>query len=488
VSVRTGQAYRKSLCDGREVWIRGERVADVTTHPALARVVDSVATLYDMQCASGSADDLTFVVPETGDRSALSFRPPRTQADLVRRRRAVKLIADATVGLMGRSPDFLNIAVTAFGSAAPFFADTDPRFGRNIQRYYEYCRDHDLFLSHATINPQLDRSRSSAEQADPFAHLRIVAETGDGVVVRGTKMIGTLTPVADELLVFPLPRYASGDEPYTVAFGIPIDTPGLRLVCREPFGEGMRDLFDHPLSAFDEMDATCVFDNVVVPWERVFFYGDVDKANRLYDATTARQHTGHHGLTRAVAKAELLVGVALALAQSARTDSFLHVQEMLGEVIGFVELAQGAVLRAEEGARLSEWGTMTPAAGPIHAMRYHFPRMAARMVEVIQILGGGSLLSTPCRADLDSAIGATAAAPFHGAYGLDATQRIHLLKLAWDACGDASGQRQQLYERYHSGDPVRLAAIQYATYDKAPFQRAVAVALRPNGSLPGEPG
>jgi 4-hydroxyphenylacetate 3-monooxygenase oxygenase component len=488
VSVRTGQAYRKGLQDGREIWVRGERVADVTTHPALARTVESVAALYDLQCATATADDLTFVVPQTGDRAALSFLAPRTRDDLVRRRRGVKLAADKSVGLIGRSPDFLNIAVTAFAAAADFFADSDPRFGRHIQRYYEYCRDNDVFLSHATINPQTDRSRSSGEQAEPFAHLRIVRETDDGVLVRGTKMIGTLAPIADELLVFPLPRYAPGDEPYTVAFGIPLDTEGLRLVCREPFGEGERDLFDHPLSAFDEIDATCVFDDVLVPWDRVFFYGDVEKANRLYDATTARQHTGHHGITRGVAKAELMVGIALALAQSASTDAFLHVQEMLGEIIGLVELAQGAVLRAEEGARLSPWGTMTPAAGPIHAMRYHFPRMTARMAEVIQILGGGSLLSTPCRADLDSAIREIALAPFRGAHGLDAEQRIQLLKLAWDACGDAFGQRQLLYERYHSGDPVRLAATQYATYDKAPFQRAVATALRSDRSATGEAG
>lgn len=479
MTIRTGQQYVTGLSDGRQVWLAGERVLDVTKHPALAGPVASVAALYDLQHAPEWTDVLTNRDKTTGERTAVACYSPCTGSELRRRREAFKATADATFGMMGRSPDFVNTAVTTFAAAADYFGQVDPSFADNIRRYHEYCQRHDLFLAHATINPPTDRSKNSAEQSNAATHLRIVKETADGLVVRGAKMIGTMVPIADELLVFPLPRYQPGDEPYTAAFAIQTNTPGFQIVCREPFGgSGGRDAFDHPLAAYDEMDATCVFDNVVVPWERVFFRGDVELANRLYDATTARHHTGHQGVIRGLAKAELLVGIAIMLAESAKTTAFLHVQEMLGEIIGLLELARGAVLLCEEQASVSCWNMMTPHIAPIQALRYHFPRICARLVEVIQILGGGSLLCTPTLADLEAADAPKMTQFFQVAGLASARDRIQLLKLAWDASGDAFGQRQLQYERYHSGDPVRLAAQQYLSYDAVPLRDTVARALR----------
>jgi 4-hydroxyphenylacetate 3-monooxygenase/anthranilate 3-monooxygenase (FAD)/4-hydroxyphenylacetate 3-monooxygenase len=460
------------------VWLAGERVSDVAKHPVFAGPVNSIASLYDLQNDPQWTETLTREDVELGERVPISLCSPETTAELTARGAAFKVAADATFGLMGRSPDFINVAVAAFASAAQYFGDVEPRFADNIRAYHSWCRRNDLFLAHATINPQTDRSKSSAAQGDATAHLAIVDETAQGLVVHGAKMIGTLVPIADELLVFPLPGYRPGDEAYTAAFAIPINTPGLHIVCREPFGgPNGRHPFDHPLARYDEMDATCVFDNVVIPWERVFFRGSVELANALYDATTARHHTGHQGVTRGLAKAELLVGIAIELAESAKTSTFLHVQEMLGEAIGLLELARGAVRRAEEQATVSRWGTVTPYIPAIQALRYHFPRACSRLVEIIQILGGGSLLSTPGLADLEAGDGPDVRRFFHSVGSPSGRARIHLLKLAWDATGDAFGQRQLQYERYHSGDPVRLAASQYLTYDTGSVKEKVTRAL-----------
>ncbi|MGW3352679.1 4-hydroxyphenylacetate 3-hydroxylase family protein [Nonomuraea rubra] len=478
MSSRTGQQYMDRLRDGRRVWLAGERVADVTKHSVFAASVKTIAWLYDLQHDSGQIETLTRADEESEERMGLAFVPPRSREQLVRRRHAFKAVADATCGLMGRSPDFLNTAVTAFAQAAEYFGQVDPRFAGNITRYYEYCRRNDLFLSHATINPATDRSRGSSEQSTPATHLRIIGESAEGPVVRGAKMIGTLVPTADELIVFPLPGYRAGDEPYTAAFAIPVDTEGLHVVCREPFGglDG-KDAIGHPLARFDEMDATVIFDDVVVPWDRLFFRGDVRLANKLYDATTARHHTGHHGVVRGLAKAELLVGIAIRLAESAGTSSFLHVQEMLGESIGLLELARGAVLLAEERATMSRWGTLTPDISPIQALRYHYPRFCGRLIEVIQLLGGGSLLAAPHLADLEPLNGPDIAPYFRGAGSTSAVDRVRLLKLAWDVGGDSFGQRQLQYERYHAGDPVRLAAQHYLAYDAVDLRAAVDRAL-----------
>ncbi|MFE9581500.1 4-hydroxyphenylacetate 3-hydroxylase family protein [Nocardia sp. NPDC006044] len=478
--IRTGADYLRGLRDGREVWLAGHRVPDVLAEPALAGVAHSVAQLYDLQHDPALQDVL--VDQEDGQLVPVSLAAPRDAHALRRRGAAFRATAEATFGLLGRSPDFVNTAVTAFASADAFFASVDPRFGRNIRAFHAQCRASDLFLSHATINPPADRGRSSNDQDDPYIHLRIVRETSEGVVVRGAKLIGTLVPIADEIVVFPLPKYHPGDEAYTVAFSIPVGTPGVRIVCREPFVSDPGRRVSNPLGAYDEMDATCIFDDVTVPWDRVFFYGDVDAANRLYDVTTARHHTGQHGIVRGAAKAELLVGIAIALAEMSGTNAFLHVQEMLGEVLGSLELAKAGVLAAEANAAPSAWGTHTPAIEPIMALRYHFPKLTARMIEVIQILGGGSLLGTPAEEDLRSELW-PAIEPFFRGRGVSGEERVRLLKLAWDATGSAFGQRQMQYERYHSGDPVRLAAAQYFGYDTTSLLDGVGRALNPRPVL-----
>lgn len=471
--IRTGAQYIERLKTERDVWIDGMRVSDVTTYPAFVRPIASIANLYDMQDQQEWRTLLTYPSPETGAPVGISFLQPATYDDLSKRRRGIKAWADATFGLMGRSPDFLNTAVMAFASAKDFFAQADKRFANNVVEYYKLCRDNDLFLAHAVINPQVDRSKAPSEQEDPFAYLRIVRKTEDGLIVRGAKMIGTLAPIADELLVFPLPGLRPGDEPYALAFSIPVSTPGLRLICREPFDRGERSLFDHPLSSrFEEMDAACIFDDVLVPWERVFLFEDIELANILFDATYGRHHTGHQGIIRGLAKAELLTGIAIKLAEVARTDTYLHVQEMLGELLGYLELVEGAIQLAERKAGIGNWGTIYPAIEPILALRYHFPKMYKRMVEVVQILGAGSLLSSPVEKDFHALISEDIQRYFRGS-NTDAHHRVQLLKLAWDATGDSFGQRQVLYERYHAGDPVRLAATQYSAYDKSSLERVV---------------
>ena len=463
------------------MWLNGAKVADVTEHPVLSGPVATLAELYDLRSDAEAQPLLTREID--GERVPWSLVSPLTTAELRARGRAFRVAADQTFGMMGRSPEFVNALITAFASAADYFGELDPRFARNIREYHRWCVREDKFIAHASINPQTNRSTGSARQEDPNVHLAVVDRDHDGIVVHGAKMIGTLLPLADELLVFPMPGYRPGDEDYAMAFAIPMNTKGVSIVCREPFGSAAgRDPFDPPLARYDEMDATVIFDNVRVPWDRVFLDGSVAKANRLYLDTTAQSHTGHQGVIRGLAKAELLCGVAVELAESVRTTAFLHVQEMLGEILSLLEIYRGAVLRTEEAATPSKWGTMTPPIDTVRAIRYHFPRACARMVEIIQILGGGSLLSAPTQADLAAPGGPDVTRFFSTAGMASARDRIHLLKLAWDVSGDGFGQRQTLYERNLGSDPVRLAATQYATYDttevKAAVRRALEVSRR----------
>jgi anthranilate 3-monooxygenase (FAD) / 4-hydroxyphenylacetate 3-monooxygenase len=467
MTVRTGAQYMERLQKTpREVWLGGERVEDVTTHPALRASIQQLARLYDMQHDPAFADILT--APGPNGPVGRSFTVPETYDDLLRRRHAYRVWAEATLGLLGRTPDFLNTTLMAFSEEPGVFAALGDRFADNVQRYYEYVRDNDLFLTHALVTPQTDRSRASSEQADEFLHLGVAGETADGLLVRGARMLATLAPMADELLIYSLPGMRPGDEKHALAFAIPIETPGLRLISREPFDDGNRNRFDHPLSSrFEEADCLVVFDDVLIPWDRVFLHGNVELANKVYTDTNVRQHTAHQTGVRGLVKMQFIVGVAMKLAQTVKIDGFMHVQQKLGELVAATETCRALIRAAEVDFEVSSSGrSIRPGFLPLQTLRMHLATWYPKAAEVLQTLGAGGLLMMPSAADFASDISGDIARYYQGAGGLAATDRIRLYKLAWDLCGDAFGQRAVQYERYYAGDPVRLYAMNYVTYDK----------------------
>ena len=205
MGARTGAEYLQGLRDHpREVWIHGERVlGDITEHPAFHNITRSIAALYDMQHDPALRDDMTYVSPTSGERVGLSFIQPKTRDDLQRRTAMMKHWSDYSGGMIGRSPDYLNAGLAAFAAASRFFAEADPRYGTNIQNYYEYVRENDLCLTHTLITPQVNRAVGSSQQADPYIVARVVKETDAGLVIRGARMLATLGPISDEIEVFP---------------------------------------------------------------------------------------------------------------------------------------------------------------------------------------------------------------------------------------------------------------------------------------------
>jgi 4-hydroxyphenylacetate 3-monooxygenase oxygenase component len=478
MGVRAGAAYIAGLKQHpRDVWIQGRHVTDVTADPVFRRPIETIARLYDIQTDPEHSAEMTYCVEETGELAGMAFMVPRTTDDLAKRRKAVKRWADATFGMVGRSPDFLATTLMAFSESAEFFARGGDSFADNVIAYYKYCRDHDLFLTHAIVNPQVDRSRASSEQSDAFIHLGVVDETAEGLIVRGAKMLATHGPIADELLVYPTPGSRTGDERYIVAFGIPLSTPGVRLICREPFDDGRLSEWDHPLGArFEEPDAMVVFDDVLIPWSRVFLHGDIILGNQLIVQANLRNHTGHQSAIRALAKAQFVTGVTIAVTRSVKTDVFLHVQEQLGELLGHLQLIEGAIVISEVNAEETGHGSVRPAYNSLQALRYHFPKIYERMVQVTQVLGAGGLLINPMEADLASDISGDIERYYQGA-GIEARRRIRLSKLAWDVTGTQFAQRMLQYERYYAGDPVRLGAAFYLMQDVEPLLKIVDRAL-----------
>jgi anthranilate 3-monooxygenase (FAD)/4-hydroxyphenylacetate 3-monooxygenase len=476
--IRNGREYLEGLRQRpREVWVNGERIKDVTAYPPFRRPIRSIAKLFDLQSDPAHRDVMSYIVPETGERAGTSFSIPRSYEDVVKRRKAFQLWAEATFGLMGRTPDFLNCTLAAFADARDVFERGGKQFATNVVRYYEYARSNDLMLTHALVPPQNDRSKGPGGQSDPFLHMGVVRETPEGPILRGARMLATLGPIADELLVYNLPGLQPGEEAHALVFAIPIDTPGLRQICRPPYDRGDLDAADHPLaSRFEECDSLLIFDDVLVPWERVFLYKDVALSNALYPDTNLRQYTGHQSAVRALVKLEFVTGVAMAVARAVKADAHLHVQEMLGECINYVEIVKSCISRAETEYETTPRGTVRPRFQPLMTLRTYLPKVYPRVIEIMQTIGAGGLMMMPSAADFESAIARDVNTYFQGA-GASAIERSRIFKLAWDLAGEAFGSRQLQYERYFNGDPVRTTASNFLFYEKAGCEDLVRRAL-----------
>ena len=469
---RTGAEYIQGLRDrSAEVYMGGERVKDVTVHPGLRNGVGSLARLYDMQHAPDLLEDMTYASPTTGDPVGLSFIVPKTYEDLQRRRAMMAHWARATCGMMGRSPDFMNVTMMAMAAAADYFAQNRPEFKENIQRYYEHIREKDLVLTHTLVNLQRARTPMSTPLHDRTdVALSVVKETDAGIVVHGPRVLATLGPLADEIAVYPARNHqlpADAQERYSFAFAIPCNTPGLRFLCRESFDVG-RSHFDHPLgSRFEEMDAVVFFDNVLVPWERVFLLGDVEMCNDMPMATNRSLHSGHQVVTKQVVKCEFILGLANLMVRTLGSGQLPQVQEMIAEIIENLEVTKACLRAAEADAQVDQWGVMCPAQFPLMTARNIFIRMYPRMAEILHLLGSSSLMALPSEADLNGPL----AAEINSYLDTDtasAQERVRLFRLAWDTCCSAFGTRQVLYERYFGGNSLQNAVVLFNRYDSGP--------------------
>jgi 4-hydroxyphenylacetate 3-monooxygenase len=465
---RTGRQYLAGLREQeREVWLGGERVHDVTTHPGLKGGAQAIASLYDMQLDLKLRDEMTYISPTTGDRVGLSFLIPRSREDLEKRRVMMLNWARTTCGMMGRSPDFMNVTYAAWAGAEAFFAQGRPEYGENMRRYYEYIRENDLTLTHSLINLQRSRTVSGVFNLQEGTALQVVRETDAGIVVRGARILATLGPLADEIGVYSprMGRHTESHSPFALSFAIPCGTPGLRFLCRDSFDLG-RSHFDHPLaSRFEEMDCIVFFDDVKVPWERVFLLGDVDRLNATATATHSSAHSAHQGATKNLAKCEFVLGVALLMTQAIGNAHLPNVEERIGELMLTTQLTRACMRAAEADAKLDEWGVMCPDPLMVESPRNLFMTAYPRMIEILQLLGSSSFLLTPSEADFKGPLAADIE-QYLATDNTPAKDRVKLFRLAWDLAGSAFGSRQVLYERFFASDPLTRARAIATIYPK----------------------
>ncbi|MBX3067895.1 MAG: 4-hydroxyphenylacetate 3-monooxygenase, oxygenase component [Cryobacterium sp.] len=476
MGARTGQQYLDKINSMRpHVNIDGVVVSEnIAEHPAFKNVARTYAKLFDLQHDPKYKDKLTYKSPTTGDPVNVSFLQPRTLEDLERRRAGIQVWAEYSNGFLGRTGDYMNSSLTALSSAKKWFEQADPVFGERIEAYYEQARENDWLATHTLIPPQVNRSVSGSEQLGGQLAARIVEERPDGIVIHGARMLATVAPIADELLVFPstVLRGTPEDAPYSYAFAIQNDAPGLKYLCRSSLHNGGSH-FDEPLaSRYEEMDAVVAFDQVFVPNERIFMLGHPELCNNFYTDTGATALMTQQVVTRTIAKSEFFLGLATEISEAIGIDGFLHIQEALAELVVDVEIGKALMRSAEVDAKLNEWGMMTPHWPTLNAARNWYPKISQRFPQIIRMFCASGLMALPSEADLASDALADIELYLQGK-SLTGPERVKLFRLAYDASITGFSSRQALYEYFFFGDPVRMAGALVSSYDKQPLQQRI---------------
>lgn len=460
---RSGKQYLQAINQLKtNVWIDGKKASGhISDHPSLSGVMKSTAHLYDVQLLKENEDIMTFRSPSTGNRVGTSFLKPERKDDLEKRRLSTQLWAKESGGLLGRSPDYMNTVMMAFASSSQLFSLQDPHFTDNMNRLFEKAREEDLCFTHTFINPQVNRSSQYIENMSQTIAAQTIDIQKDGIVIQGARLLATQGGITDEILVYPSGGAASNSE-MAYGFSIPSDTPGLKFISREPYS--YRELaFDHPLSSrFDELDMIVVFDHVLVPWERVFFYQHPDIALQAYQESSFHLMAVHQVTSRRIIKLEFMLGVAKRLIDIIQVGEYAHIHEKISEMKVGVESLKALLLNGERNAVLDKWGVMVPERNAMDAAVMLFPRLYPRFVEIIQLIGASGLVALPTSADFSSDIKEDLDLYMQAAT-VDASERVKIFRLAWDLTMSAYGSRQTLYERFFFGDAVRLASGHYYT-------------------------
>jgi 4-hydroxyphenylacetate 3-monooxygenase len=456
--MRTGSDYLEQIRDGRRVLLGSEVIDDVTTHPAFRSATQAVARLYDITSDPSARGTLTYEEPETGEHCNAIFLRPRSVDDLRRRRAVHQAWADATYGLVGRSPDHVAAFVTGMACMPEVIAVDGASYDENIVNYWRHMRDNELFAAYAIIPPAgakgVEAVKGQAKGYDrPTSSLRVVDERDDGVVVRGFKILATGSPLADEVFVGSILPLGPGEEQFSVTFALPIATPGLTLISRKSYEQHAVSVVDDPLaSRFDETDAVLYFDDVLVPWERVFVLNNLENARAIFYDTLAHTLGNAQAHIRLLAKLRLMLGVVQKVAEANGIAQIPAVRERLAVIAVRLGVLEGLIRGQEVEPHVVDNGYLCQNKQTMYATMAWSSEEYPHIVENVRELLGSAPFQMP--ADV-SALADPAASEIFSEFtmleGEALDERYKLMKLAWDLVGSEFANRHLQYEMFYAG-------------------------------------
>jgi 4-hydroxyphenylacetate 3-monooxygenase oxygenase component len=470
MAARTGGQFLQGLRDRRELWVGGDRIRSIADHPALTGAAHALAEVFDLQHAA--ADLCLMPDPETGEPINVSHMIPQSHDDLQRRHRGLERTAEYSVGLMGRTPDYMNVTFAGFAGRHDEWAiDGNGEGAENLVRYQKKLRREDISLTHTIVHSTVNLAKGKYPVGFDPVQLHKVEETAHGILVRGSRVLATLAPFADELAVYPGAPMPDAAPQHALSFCIPMDTPGLKFICRDSVSVNTNK-FEHPLSSrFDEQDAFVIFDDVEVPRERLF----IDASLAVYNSvmkTSWWPNIMQQTMIRAHTKLDFAYGLASRMAEAINLAQ-PQTQQLLGEIAMFAEFARAMVYAAEQAARDYGNGMWCCDQRPLMALRAALPGWFPRVNEIIRMIGSHNLLTTPARAPLADKTLRPLIDRYLPGVGVDAEQRSRLFRLAWDFTGTALGSRNELYERFYLGSAGRNLTMAHTLADRTRANRLV---------------
>lgn len=448
----TGAEYLDSLRDDREVFLYGDRVKDVATHPAFRNPARMTARLYDALHDPAHRDVLT-APTDTGSEGYTHrfFRTPHTVEELVADQQAIAAWARMSYGWMGRSPDYKASFLGTLGANADFYAP----YADNARRWYRESQEKVLYWNHAIVHPPVDRNRSPDEVADVY--IRVEKETDAGLVVSGAKVVATASALTHYNFIahFGLPMRK---REFALVATVPMGAAGVKLICRPSYSATaavMGSPFDYPLSSrMDENDTVLVLDRVLIPWEDVFIYGDLGKVQMFAGRSGFVERFTFHGCIRLAVKIEFIAGLLLKATEITGTKDYRGVQSRIGEVLAWRNLFWGLSDAAARNPQPWTNGALLP--NPQYGMAYRWFMQIGypRIREIVQqdIASGLIYVNSSAEDFKNPAIRPYLDRFLRGSNGTSAAERVKLMKLLWDAVGTEFGGRHELYERNYAGN------------------------------------
>lgn len=463
-SILTGDQYLESLRDGREVWLNGARVEDVTVHPAFRNAARSIARLYEEMQDAAKAD-LYLAEDSDGLLTHRFFKPSYSSDDLLKAREAIAEWARMSYGYMGRTPDYKAAFMAALGANPDWYAP----FGDSARAWYRRYAQQVLFVNHVFINPPIDRNKATYEVGDVYLH--VVEERDGGAVVRGAKMLGTGSALTHATFVMQTSTRAKQynaqrDPDYDMVFMVPMNTPGLKIISRASYEAKATSPFDSPLSSrFDENDAVLVFDHVFVPWEDFLIYRDPEKVDGHYPQSGFMPRYTLQSGTRLAIKLDFLCGLFVKGLKANGTDSFRGVQAAIGELQGWRNLIWAVTTAMCHETQPGPGGSVTPTMENGVLIRLFGSQAFAHARKLFtEHLGGAPLVAPASNLDLLSEELRPVLDTYYRGTDSVAEERIKLFKLIWDAMGSEFAGRHGWYEVNYAGnqDQIRIDAMRFA--------------------------
>jgi 4-hydroxyphenylacetate 3-monooxygenase len=389
--IRTGEEYRSSLDDGREVWINGQRVEDICSHPQLKPVIDVRSRIYDMQHDPDTQKQTTY--EENGERFAIGLRLPYEKKDWQDKRDAVDLVMHDIGGVVTRVGDETIGEMWSLWDGKEILNEIDPRFAENIEKHIHSAIKLDPFHVSANTDPKGDRSKAPQDQ-DPDMLVHVVKETDAGIIIRGAKY-ETAASYSNQAFLKPTIANWGNSELSDYALGciVKMNAPGVKHICRTGFA-GRAPNADYPLSnKVDEIDTLMILDDVLVPWEDILFYQHTRAASFI--RATLHRYSAFPFVQRTLSYADLIIGAALWNVKQTGLDKQQAVQEKLSELAVWREGIDAFLTASVATAEKSPNGLLMPNQSMLMAGRVHALSNLPKMMHTARELCGGQICVTP---------------------------------------------------------------------------------------------